>query len=230
MTIILAFNLKGVSKETITMRKLMGICLVGGIVLAMTVTSANAAFYTDQSTFLSANTGLSTIDFEGIAAPYTATSPVTSLTMGDVTFSGSNLRIADKDFNSGDVYGQYSDMLFSDLYGANLAMSFAPDAEAIGFAVSSGHVDAAVTVSLYDGSMGLLDSQTVTAINMNNSVWTFVGWDNLGAIDNLVVAIGGHPQYLCIDDVSYRAVPVPGAVLLGMLGLSVVGVKLRKHA
>jgi hypothetical protein len=25
-------------------------------------------------------------------------------------------------------------------------------------------------------------------------------------------------------------VPVPGAVLLGMLGLSVVGVKLRKHA
>ena len=32
-----------------------------------------------------------------------------------------------------------------------------------------------------------------------------------------------------IDDVMY-AVPVPGAVLLGMLGLSVAGVKLRKFA
>jgi hypothetical protein len=28
----------------------------------------------------------------------------------------------------------------------------------------------------------------------------------------------------------YNPVPVPGAVLLGMLGLSVVGVKLRKRA
>ena len=33
-----------------------------------------------------------------------------------------------------------------------------------------------------------------------------------------------------IDDITVQAVPVPGAVLLGMLGLSVVGVKLRKRA
>jgi hypothetical protein len=33
-----------------------------------------------------------------------------------------------------------------------------------------------------------------------------------------------------IDNLSVEAVPVPGAILLGMLGLSVVGVKLRKHA
>ena len=32
------------------------------------------------------------------------------------------------------------------------------------------------------------------------------------------------------DNFSLEIVPVPGAVLLGMLGLSVVGVKLRKHA
>ena len=31
-------------------------------------------------------------------------------------------------------------------------------------------------------------------------------------------------------DIVPNPVPVPGAVLLGMLGLSVVGVKLRKHA
>ncbi len=33
-----------------------------------------------------------------------------------------------------------------------------------------------------------------------------------------------------IDDTMYAVVPVPGAVLLGMLGLSVAGVKLRKRA
>jgi hypothetical protein len=32
------------------------------------------------------------------------------------------------------------------------------------------------------------------------------------------------------DDIRFVAVPVPGAVLLGMLGLSVAGVKLRKRA
>ena len=39
---------------------------------------------------------------------------------------------------------------------------------------------------------------------------------------------GNVTPWQYIDDVS--VVPVPGAVLLGMLGLSVVGVKLRKHA
>jgi len=33
-----------------------------------------------------------------------------------------------------------------------------------------------------------------------------------------------------IDNVSLNVIPVPGAVLLGILGLSVAGVKLRKHA
>lgn len=39
----------------------------------------------------------------------------------------------------------------------------------------------------------------------------------------------GNGNGVGIDDVMY-AVPVPGAVLLGMLGLSVAGVKLRKYA
>lgn len=39
-----------------------------------------------------------------------------------------------------------------------------------------------------------------------------------------------RPDYYHIDGIYENPVPVPGAVLLGMLGLSVVGVKLRKHA
>ena len=37
-------------------------------------------------------------------------------------------------------------------------------------------------------------------------------------------------RYFEMDHLQYSPVPVPGAVLLGMLGLSVVGVKLRKRA
>ena len=33
-----------------------------------------------------------------------------------------------------------------------------------------------------------------------------------------------------IDDLDFTVIPVPGALLLGMLGLSVAGIKLRKHA
>ena len=37
-----------------------------------------------------------------------------------------------------------------------------------------------------------------------------------------------YPSYS--DDFHFSVVPVPGAILLGMLGLSVAGLKLRKHA
>jgi len=38
------------------------------------------------------------------------------------------------------------------------------------------------------------------------------------------------PGHVGIDNVALSPVPVPGAVLLGLLGLSVAGMKLRKHA
>ena len=43
-------------------------------------------------------------------------------------------------------------------------------------------------------------------------------------------AWGGGNYYEPEIDAVAGVVPVPGAVLLGMLGLSVAGVKLRKHA
>ena len=38
------------------------------------------------------------------------------------------------------------------------------------------------------------------------------------------------PRFFEMDHLQYSPVPVPGALLLGMLGLSLAGVKLRKHA
>ena len=40
----------------------------------------------------------------------------------------------------------------------------------------------------------------------------------------------GYPDFFDAANMKYEAVPVPAAVLLGMLGLSVAGVKLRKRA
>jgi len=51
------------------------------------------------------------------------------------------------------------------------------------------------------------------------ALWDGTDWD-----------IGNPAAYPGVFRVTGEVVPVPGAVLLGMLGLSVVGVKLRKHA
>ena len=40
----------------------------------------------------------------------------------------------------------------------------------------------------------------------------------------------GQDESWAIDNVEVTVVPVPGAVLLGILGLSVAGIKLRKFA
>jgi len=203
-------------KKLFTFTCLFLLVLIGG--------NANATFYTDESSFNAAHSGLTTIDFEGIAAVGSATDPVSSLALGGVTFSGTNLRIADKDFVSGTVYGQPSDMLFSNYYGAQLVMTFSPNAGAIGFRIAPGQLASNITVSLYDGLNNLLDTQVFVANNM--SIFdTFVGWDNLGDVDNLYITIGGNPNFINIDDVRYQSASVPEPATMLLLGLGLIGVE-----
>lgn len=65
----------------------------------------------------------------------------------------------------------------------------------------------------------------------NTYIGGFWGFAGVGPFDTVVIKGegGAGRETFEMDDMVY-AVPVPGAVLLGILGLSVAGVKLRKFA
>jgi hypothetical protein len=75
------------------------------------------------------------------------------------------------------------------------------------------------TVGVVPGSVQTL---FVSTPGLDYSTVTGIGFE----MEYLRSANGGRTG----DDYSVSVVPVPGAVLLGVLGLSVVGVKLRKFA
>ena len=76
----------------------------------------------------------------------------------------------------------------------------------------------------YDASDNLLDSAEGLSNLGTNSLISVSG----GSIAYVLFHDGGGTY--AIDDLEFTPVPVPGAVLLGLLGLSAAGIKLRKHA
>ena len=54
------------------------------------------------------------------------------------------------------------------------------------------------------------------------------GWNDIGNVR--ILNLYDHSEVTPLQDQLYLQVPVPGAILLGMLGLSVAGIKLRKFA
>jgi hypothetical protein len=58
----------------------------------------------------------------------------------------------------------------------------------------------------------------------------FFGVSDLGGIGRITITTGPPTSGVEVDHLQYGVVPVPGAVLLGMLGLGVAGWKLRKFA
>ena len=81
--------------------------------------------------------------------------------------------------------------------------------------------------------IGLIINGSQEAYIPRTAAGVFYGVAGIGGFDTVVIRglnnYTGYVETFTLDDAVY-AVPVPGAVLLGMLGLSVAGVKLRKHA
>ncbi len=103
---------------------------------------------------------------------------------------------------------------------------FYKGADDTGEAVIALYGDAAETVLLGQASTGVLAS---------HAAWSpfSASLANPGGADHWKVTLFGTENVNTYANVFYddvQLVPVPGAVLLGMLGLSVAGVKLRKRA
>ncbi len=109
----------------------------------------------------------------------------------------------------------------------------------------------------FAGEFAVSDTLRIDIANDNDDTYTYTAWystDSLGTIvqgtsltltedtvGSVSVVVGGAPTHfgytLELDPLASTpdafhtsVVPVPGAVLLGFLGISVAGVKLRKYA
>jgi hypothetical protein len=99
-------------------------------------------------------------------------------------------------------------------------------ATSISFLVGDGDSDSETfTVSFFDLGGNTLLSQTYTTTT-NGQLIQFSG--EAASIKFLLEPYSQSGETL--DDLSFNVVPVPGAVLLGMIGLSVAGIRLRKYA
>ena len=78
---------------------------------------------------------------------------------------------------------------------------------------------------------GYLDASLVGSDTFNLSVGFTQYFPTFGLVDMVQFTGSSVTNYAyLVDDISITPVPVPGAVLLGILGLSAVGIKLRKYA
>ena len=95
--------------------------------------------------------------------------------------------------------------------------------------------DGAGTITFEAWDAGGVSLGTLTGTHGVSGSWAgqtdsdrFYGASDMGGISR--IHIMNSSAGIEVDHLQYGVVPVPGAVLLGMLGLSVVGVKLRKRA
>jgi hypothetical protein len=89
--------------------------------------------------------------------------------------------------------------------------------------------NANIIMTAYDSGGNALGSEQTGGAN-----YVGVGTPNMflsvSASDIAYAVFGDSGNTFTIDDFSFTPVPVPGAVLLGVLGLGAAGLKLRRHA
>lgn len=88
------------------------------------------------------------------------------------------------------------------------------------------------TVELFDQSLvslGITNVNTFTPVSWSEALYTYSGGT---LIRRAVIDLNemGVQNRFALDNLTFNPVPAPGAILLGILGLSVAGVKLRKFA
>lgn len=191
-----------------------GTLLAAGLILG---SAANADIYTDRSAFEAANPGLANLDFEGIAAPGTYLQPAPDFSPYGAAFTSSGSGAAVAIADSGFFFYTPTDVLFVNLFDGPLEITFSPLVQAAGMDIAIGFGGLGATVRVFDSGGGLLESTSFDT-EPESVFTTFIGFDNLGDIGQIVVTpdSGG---FVMVDNVTY-GIPAPGAAaLLGIGGL-----------
>jgi hypothetical protein len=205
------------------------------VVLACVSTNrADAGFTTSQSAFLSANPGLQTLTFEGIAPSGGDVQPAPSFAASGVTFTTPDdgptaVAISSSSF----FFNTPSDALFVNQFNEPLDMNFTPNVGAVGFNVAAGFGGGSVTVDVFNGAT-LLGTTTFSTTSQTDFT-TFIGASGFGPITEVTVTPGSG-LFVLIDNLSFgtaAAVPEPSSLVLcgmaGAIGLVVARVR-RKRA
>jgi MYXO-CTERM domain-containing protein len=200
----------------------MNKCVLGAIaVSAISAASASADVFFDRASFDAANPGLPVLDFEGIAPDGGFLQPAPDFSGFGVSFteslSGTGDGIAISD--SGFFFATPTDVLFVNIFDAQLIMTFDPGVAAAGFDVAIGFGGLGATVDVYDLEGGLLESESFDTQDLTIFT-TFIGFSGLGDIGAIVVTpVSGG--FVLIDNLAFGGIPAPGAVaLFALAGLA----------
>jgi hypothetical protein len=211
--------------------------VVAGLTLLICPQSRADQVYTSVSTFNANATGVTVIDFTGLAgASHGASLLGLPLVIGGVSFSSpgpASVLDPQNSFVPAPLYGD-GDYLFAD-YGSpdTIAISL-PGSTAIGFTVGGVFGDpATITVTLSDGTTEIL---TPTSGNyITAGTLDFVGFTSVTPITSLsIVFLPEDAQFGAIDNFEYgtaavSAVPEPSNVVLLGSGLMASAGALRRR-
>jgi hypothetical protein len=229
---------------------------IAAVLLATTlsgVSHADILLFGDRTDFLAATGAAKVADFDAVGPPgtwnatHSAWDMGTGFTLGDLTFSSvDGYTMWVKDLTS---HLDGNEFAISGLENLNADINLSGEVHAFGFEFVEPHydpylysltsnsstpgyfTDSTFTVTLLSGAASV-HSFTFNAPNDQAAfvgVWTSadLGFDRV----EIRESVGGiYNEFFGDFYVGTQPVPLPGAVLLGMLGLSVAGVKLRKRA
>lgn len=200
--------------------KTLSIVTAGSAFIAFgAVDKAEAAFITSQSD--PALSGTKLIDFESVIP-----GSYTSLTIGDVNFSTS---LGEVEFVNADYAGEFNTegQSLQNTYAVkafnNLKINFLTPTETFGF--NWGASNASWTLTAFDSSNNILDSQ-VLPIVVSSNAGDFFGIKNVSApISYATLVASEFGDYVLIDNLKSKSVSVPeplniaGTGLVGAMGL-----------
>jgi len=197
-------------------------------------------------------------DITGVTGDVLEVSPIPSDLRLDVYESDTNIFVFDEkqnltlpsdvsvDITQAGTYNDAGDLTPGTITAGTVVNSYLIHVDPVGTASSLFTYEGSITFSnrilgVIVNAQSLNDSDSVLGIDtttywQSGSYWSYRGleWTPQDEVQ-ISISLDGMTMHLAASNVLdnvrvVEMVPVPGAVLLGMLGLSVVGVKLRKHA